>query len=69
MKRNNFNGAVRGILHEYGVKTEDELAAKLYAEGATIPCIHCGREVSIENIRFEDGNPVCYLHRGGGYRV
>jgi hypothetical protein len=50
---------VDDILIEYGVKNEDELATKLYAEAQTIPCIKCKKETSYENLIFVNSDPIC----------
>ncbi len=43
----------------YEVSSEDQLAAKLYLESQTLPCICCHHERAINLIRFVDDDPVC----------
>ena len=68
MKKNNSNSMVTGLLHDFNVKTEDELYQKLYAEGSFVNCVECGRQVAIEDLHFLNGNPVCWNHRNRGWR-
>jgi hypothetical protein len=50
------------LLADFGVKNENELSQKLDKESLTLPCQFCGTEVSINIVRFIDGDPCCQKH-------
>jgi hypothetical protein len=53
------NYIISSLFAEFGVKTEQELADKLSEESQFLVCGCCGKEVSIDKIKFVDGDPYC----------
>ena len=47
------------MLKDFGVKTEDELMKKLEEDSLTLPCQCCHKEISINVVKFLDGDPIC----------
>jgi len=50
---------IEELLEDFGVENEDELYAKLTDDSNTIPCIVCGKEIPIEEIRIVGDDPYC----------
>ena len=56
---------VNSILHVFGwvlvvdVDNEDELYTKLTEDSNTIPCIICGKEIPIDEIKTINDDPYC----------
>jgi hypothetical protein len=50
---------LKELLEDFNVKTEDELYKKLAVEPMTIPCMICGKEKTIDELRFFDSDPYC----------
>jgi hypothetical protein len=57
MPQNFYNAAELCI--EYGVKTENQLARKLWNESFFIECIDCGKTIWMSSAHFPDGDPHC----------
>jgi hypothetical protein len=63
MQKGDFNlEKYHQLLADFHVKTEAELSEKLDRESLTLPCQFCGKEVSINTVRFIDGDPCCPKH-------
>jgi hypothetical protein len=55
-----YSNFSRTLFSQFHVKTEDELAQKLFKESETIPCRCCHRERHIDLLRFNrEGDPIC----------
>jgi hypothetical protein len=57
--KKNHNRMKESVLRDFNVKTESQLLMKLDKESQTIPCVSCGKEFSINHMRFVDGDPFC----------
>lgn len=55
----NARSFTQKILGQYHVGSEDELLALLVKESETIPCVYCHKEMPIEQLSFDTGDPVC----------
>lgn len=53
--------SIKQLLKDFDVDSEDELHKKLSQESITIPCIVCGKEKSIDEIIFKNGDPYCTI--------
>ena len=47
------------MLKDFDVENEDELYTKLTENPDTIPCIICGKEIPIDEIKTINDDPYC----------
>ena len=47
------------LLKDFNVENEEQLLEKLEQNSLTLPCLVCGKELSINLIHFLDGDPIC----------
>lgn len=55
------------MLKEFNAKNEEDLLRKLNNDCQTLPCIVCGKEIPIDKVHFQDGDPYCKNHVGQAY--
>ena len=53
---------INSTLNEYNVKTEDEFYSVVDSTWHKTKCMRCGREISLLNCHFDNGDPVCVEH-------
>ena len=56
--------SIKKLLKDFDVADEDELYTKLIEDSNTIPCIVCGKEISIEEIYSVNDDPYCKKCKG-----
>jgi formylmethanofuran dehydrogenase subunit E len=64
-KQKDNSKSIVGMFREFGVNTEEELTSLLSKEIDTLPCVYCGEEISIDLIKFHNGDPICLRCKGG----
>jgi len=51
--------SIKKMLKDFDVANEDELYTKLTENPDTIPCIICGKEIPIDEIKTINDDPYC----------
>ena len=53
---------IENTLKDFNVKSEDEFQNMVNDTWHKTRCLRCGREISLLNCHFDNGDPVCVEH-------
>jgi rRNA maturation endonuclease Nob1 len=53
---------IENTLKDFNVKSEDEFQSMVNNTWHKTRCVRCGREISLLNCHFDNGDPVCVEH-------
>jgi len=55
---------IENTLKDFNVKSEDEFQILINDTWQKCKCVRCGRDISLLNCSFENGDPICPTWQG-----